>query len=221
MSDSDDAQHARPHAVSAGAAPVHPQPGEPKQAAVPEITRILWRTDHWMHCYHHYSTLVTLMTTNLSFALHTGHGTHHHHQQQQQKQPWVERDRIVGRVGEVLDQTEYESFAGAAVRILQKCDRALPLIGMLVHNELKSALASDKYAVFRGNSFVSAVEKAFVSAYLPACRNAHHGRKQRVTGLCVVEQSLLRETTSRAPSATLCGRLSTPKTWTSRSTQRL
>ena len=37
----------------------------------PEISRILWRTDHWMHCYHNYSALVSLLTTNLSFVSHS------------------------------------------------------------------------------------------------------------------------------------------------------
>jgi len=68
----------------------------------------------------------------------------------------------VKHISDFLDPTEYDSFANVAVNILHKCDRALPLIAMLVNNELKSATAAGKFSVFRGNNFVSALEKAYV-----------------------------------------------------------
>ena len=71
--------------------------------------------------------------------------------------------RIVKCVGDFLEPAEYDSFASVAVNILHKCDRALPLIALLINEELKSATAAGKFSLFRGNNFVSAAEKAFVS----------------------------------------------------------
>ena len=140
----------------------------------PEISRILWRTDHWMHCYHNYSALVSLLTTNLSFAaflplfpllsffFRTFFFTLSSHTTCFPSSSCFGCS-VVKQIAEILDPTEYDSFAAVAGTILHKCDRALPLIAMLVKNELKNATAAGKCSVFRGNNFVSALEKAFVS----------------------------------------------------------
>ena len=152
--------------------------GAPTDTA-PEISRILWRTDHWMHCYHNYSALVSLLTTNLSFVVFSRccfsfsflfpFFPLHIRRSSFSFFFFTQRTcfgcSVVKQIAEILDPTEYDSFAAVAVNILHKCDRALPLIAMLVKNELKNATAAGKCSVFRGNNFVSALEKAFVSLF--------------------------------------------------------
>ena len=75
--------------------------------------------------------------------------------------------RITKVIGECVDAAEYDALAKVAVSVLQKSERVLPLLSVLVNNELKVATSTRKFSVFRGNNFVSALEKAFVSLLFP------------------------------------------------------
>ena len=65
-------------------------------------------------------------------------------------------------VSEMIDPADYESFSKVVVSVLQKTKRVLPLLSVLIADELKASSVARKFSVFRGNNFVSSVEKAYV-----------------------------------------------------------
>ena len=65
-------------------------------------------------------------------------------------------------LSELIDPADYESCAKVIVTVLQKTKRVIPLLSLLITDELKTHSDARKFSAFRGNNFVSSVEKSFV-----------------------------------------------------------
>lgn len=101
--------------------------------------RIVWKKDHFMHCFTRYQELVNLIVNNLG---------------------------VVKAIAEATDPTEHDCFSKVVVNILHKADRVLPLLCHLIHDEIiGSKTVTVKASVLRGTSILTQIEKAFVSKY--------------------------------------------------------
>ena len=72
-------------------------------------------------------------------------------------------NRLVKDIGATLDASDYDTFAKVVVTVLHKSQRVLPLITMLITDELCRTTTASKTSLFRANTFASALDKAFIS----------------------------------------------------------